>query len=631
MSGIAGVVFTNGRPMSSAVLDSMVAATPHLRHGVRTWSSGPAGLVRFELATTPESLTDGQPTPPPGCLRTIAFDGRLDNRAELLDLLGPFSPGPDAADARIVLALHEQRGDACFQELVGDWALALWDPAARRLLCARSPVGLRPFLWMRQGDTFAFATEPRSLVDGLALPRRLDEGVIAEYLSLRFVSQTGTFWQGLHRLPPGWAMALEGPRVRTWLWHTESFTDLADLSDEEHVARFRSLFDEALVAANRSRGPVAAHLSGGLDSSSVVCRSHELLRAGRLERPVLAVSARFPGEAHDETEWSSAVEAHLGIDALVVEPKPIDLDASRTWCAETLHLPLRPNTLGTMVATCTRLRADGIHVLLTGEGGDDWLTGSSAHWPDLLLRGRWRRLLAEGLAQGNWRSLTGRLRHLASMSIGPLVARSRRDRLLRPHLQFSAVPPEWIGPEWARRTSLADRWRDDRPWWSDLPTFAQKQRYAVYALARRHVNWDNLLAFAANQGIEMRHPLHDLRLTRFLMGARGDLLRYDGVRKVLLREAMRGTLPEKVRTRQTKARFSAPIVDGTTAFLRECPIPELHAVRQGWVDGARLARYQAAFAGWRAAGGNAPVPKEPFGPLWAVVALELWLRHAARI
>jgi asparagine synthase (glutamine-hydrolysing) len=214
--------------------------------------------------------------------------------------------------------------------------------------------------------------------------------------------------------------------------------------------------------------------------------------------------------------------------------------------------------------------------------------------------------------------------------LGPVVSKGRRDQLLRPHLDFTFTVPDWIRPDWAAKIGLADRWRSDKPVVM-LPTFAQQQRYGVYAFARRHVNWDNVLAYAAMQGIEIRHPLHDLRLTRFFMGAAGGILIRGGQRKHLLREAMRGTLPEVVRTRRDKANFSAPIIDGVSAHLEQRALMDSPCVQLGWVDAGRLAEFHAAHAKWVHAGATGPVPRLPYAPVWSAIAMNTWLEHAVRL
>jgi len=241
VSAIAGVVFVDGRPVEAEQLDRLRAATPFLgRDGVDTWREGPAGLVRFALRVTPESLAEVQPSRSAATGGAIVLDGRLDNRDEMLGRLGADAPPRSAADAQIVLAALERFGDGAVQHFAGDYALAYWRGDTRRLFCARSPVGWRPFLWTFDGRRFGFASEPRTLVDGLSLERKLNEPVIGEHLAARLVSQTETFWQGVWRLPPGSALALEQGQVRTWRWLEGPFEDFADLSEHDHIERFGS-------------------------------------------------------------------------------------------------------------------------------------------------------------------------------------------------------------------------------------------------------------------------------------------------------------------------------------------------------------------------------------------------------
>ncbi len=633
MSGLAACVAFDDAPADRSLLDvarRMAEATPYLGvDGADVWCDGRAAMVRFRHATTPESVGERQPAIDDRSGLVLCFDGRLDNRADLIREVPDAGVDARSTDAEILLALLARRGDAAVQRLVGDYAFAAWQPRDRRLFCARSPVGWRPLVWCRHGGRVGVATDARALIDGLGLDRRLNEGAIAEYVSMRFTTQTETFWEGVERLPPGAALAAEDGRVRVWHWHTGPFPDTSNLDEREHIARFRDLFDQAIVSTLRSSTPVAAHLSGGLDSSSVVCRAMALHRAGVAATAVRPVSARFPGEMQDETEWSRAVEEHARVQASIVTPRPYDWDWAGDWTARTWQLPLRPNVLGTYVATCERLRADGIRVLLTGEGGDDWLRGSYAHWPDLLRRGAWRQLLREGLAVDGRTSMIRRLRSVAGQSVGPIVSRRRRDQLLRPHLDFSHAAPEWVSAAWAGRVGLSERWRSDRAPVA-LDSMWQAQRYSIYALARRHINIDNVLTYTATQGVELRHPFHDRRLTEHLIGAPGHLfLGGNGERKLLLREAMRGVLPETVRTRQSKADFSMPFLDALDR-ITDGQLAQLQPVQRGWVDGRRLIAYRSAYRRWSEQGRPlAEWPQEPISPVWAAVALDVWLTHAS--
>jgi asparagine synthase (glutamine-hydrolysing) len=630
MSAIAGVVHVDGREASREQLSRLRAATPYLgRDGVDTWCEGPAGLVRFALRVTPQSLTEVQPCRSAATGGALVLDGRLDNRDEMRRRLGADAPPSSAPDAQIVLAALERFGDDAVQDFAGDYALAYWRADTRRLFCARSPVGWRPFLWTFDGRRFGFATEPRTLVEGLNLERKLNEAVIGEHLAARLISQTETFWQGVWRLPPGFALVLQGGQVRTWRWLEGPFEDLTDLPEKAHIEQFRDLFDQSLIAAHRSTGLVAAHLSGGLDSSTVVCRSMELFREGRIASAVQPISTRFYGEPNDEGPWIEAVERHAGVKSIHVTPVAFDTASAAEWCSTTYQQPLRPNVLCTYTAVCQRLQGEGARVLLSGEGGDDWLSGSRAHWPDLLLTGRWKRLIDEGLDQGGG-TVPGKLRMVALQSLGPIVSRTQRERFLRPHLDFTNYSPDWLRPEWAARIGLEERWRT-APTPPPLGSFAQRQRYHVYTLARRHMYIDNLLTYVASQNMELRHPFHDLRLTRFFMGCAGGVLTGGGWRKRLLRKTMENVLPEEVRTRTSKSNFTPSMTDAICRRFEERPPEDLMCAKLGWVDPARLRQIHQDYVAWTAAGAQGVFPSASYAPVWNAISVDLWLEHAFRL
>jgi asparagine synthase (glutamine-hydrolysing) len=629
MSAIGGIIdWSNG--VDPAALSSMIAAAPGFTgSNGAAWQDGQAGLIRVALATTPEAVAEVQPWRDAGSGMVICFDGRVDNREEVQAWIGRTALPVDAPDCAIVLAAWQRFGEQLLDRLAGDYAFAIWDAAERRLTCVRSPVGWRPLLWAATRDGIAFATEPAMLIDGAGLTPTIDEGAIAEYLAARFGCATDTLWRGIQRLAPGHLLTVDVHGIRTCRWLEGPFEDWSRRSDDDHVARFTELFDQALIASSRSTGPVAAHLSGGLDSSSIVCRSQMLARAGAIVRAPISLSVRFPGEECDEGPWIAAVEERCAIRSQMITPPPYDWAAAADWSARTRHLPLRPNTAGTIMSSCDWLQANGLSVLLTGEGGDDWLAGSFAHFPDQVRAGRILTWLREGMAAGSGVTARYRLRWTLSSGLGPLVSARRRARLLQPVDDTQGIP-DWVAPDWARQTNLAERWRNISPP-PGLATLAQRHRYGVYALAQRHVNIDNILSFAAGRGVEFRHPFHDFRLTRFVMGAAGGMLRRHGTTKYLLREAMRGTLPEEVRQRRDKARIVQPIYDAVTARLRERPIHRLSPVKFGWLDGGRLVAIEAEHAAWRAQGAHGKPPRSSYAAVWNAVAIDLWLEQAARI
>ena len=625
MSGIAGLVHTDGRPVAAEDLRAIAAAHPHPSDGVDLWSDGGAGLVRFALRVTPESAEEVQPFVHPGSGAALLFDGRLDNRPELLDLLNGEAAAA-APDGEIVLRLYERFGDAAAHRLVGDYAIALWRPRDRSLHCVRSPVGWRPFLWTTDGPRFGFASEPATLLRGMGLRPDLNEGAAAEYLSGRFATLTETYWKGVHRLAPGGSLTLRDGRVRLLRWFEGPFEDLTRRSRGEHVERFTEAFDAALIAVNRSRGPVASQLSGGLDSSSIVCRSAQLHAAGRLTHAVRPISARFPGQPNDEGFWIEAVERKIGAASHTVSPIRFDLDVTRRWCADTLHLPIRSNALAVFAPVYDAVGAGGGRVLLTGEGGDDWFNGTRMHWADLLVQGRWGVLVKDALDQGGGGGAPGKLLAMSRLAIRPHLFAGLRDRSIF-GFDTGEAPPNWIRPDWAARTGLRRRWAQaERP--PRLPSLAQYERYGVFMAGRRLNTYDPVVSFAASRGLELRHPLHDLRLARLSMGAAGPMLRRSNITKRVLRDAMQDVLPDEVRTRTSKANFSSSLINTVDERLRERPFAQMLPVRMGWLDPAPIAAVHETYSEWAGNGAQEPFPNASYGVVWNIMAMDIWLEQA---
>jgi asparagine synthase (glutamine-hydrolysing) len=178
--------------------------------------------------------------------------------------------------------------------------------------------------------------------------------------------------------------------------------------------------------------------------------------------------------------------------------------------------------------------------------------------------------------------------------------------------------PPWIRGEWAARNGLADRQSPGMPE-PRFESFAQRQRGARYFHASSYVNGENVMAFAAYHHVEARHPFHDRRLTEFVMGLPGHVLLESGVSKRLLRQAMKGTLPEEVRIRKDKAGFAGPIVSALDSFFAETPIERLSAVREGWLDAGELSGQLQRYRACRGEGSLMAV--------WLAVSLDVWMKH----
>ena len=364
-------------------------------------------------------------------------------------------------------------------------------------------------------------------------------------------------------------------------------------------------------------------------NGSTVKRHVTAATLGAVAEQLQPVSAVYPGQPYDETPWINAVEAHTGVTTMRVTASPYDWEQAESWSRESLHLPLRPNTAGALMAVCANLKPRGIRVLLTGEGGDDWFAGSGAYRPDWFAQGRWLDLVRDmhRTTPGRpwWRSGLSAL----AQGLGPWIDARRKRDIFSPYVRLRAATP-WIRADWARRTGLYDHMLVTAPL-AHLRGFAQVRRSMRFQYAGSYVYYENVLAYAMAHCIEFRAPFHNRRLTAFAMALPGDQLLRHGVKKHILRVAMRDTLPELVRNRLSKAEFSAPIIAAIVQRAKTRPVAQLIGVREGWLDAPSLEKMLGEHGAWAARGGTGVRPASPFNAVWMAYATDLWLRSAAGV
>ena len=276
MSGILGLWNLNGQPVAAELLGKMNATLAHRGpDGEGQWINGPVGLGSQLMRVTPESLTETQPLAGPSGA-VVVFDGRLDNREELLSLLrGAPGIAPDSPDPALVLAAYDRWGERFPEYLNGDFALGTYDPCRRQLLLARDAIGLRPLYYYRTGDIFLFGSEIKALLAHPQVATTPNDEFISRYLlgGLNVMPQDSTCFQGISTVPPGHLLAFEGnqPRLRPY-WHFHPLDNL-DFKCRGVRRSLRELFAQAVRRRLRSAYPIAFAVSGGLDSSSIFCMS----------------------------------------------------------------------------------------------------------------------------------------------------------------------------------------------------------------------------------------------------------------------------------------------------------------------------------------------------------------------
>ena len=627
MSGICGIFNLDGKPADADLLARMSTALAHRgRDREGHWLEGAAGLAHRMLWTTPEAVRETQPLCAASGALFLVLDGRVDNRQELRSRLEAQGQQlRDDTDAELILHAYQCWEEAAPERIIGDFAFAIWDRRSRSLFCARDPVGVKPFYYFADGRSFRFASELQALFVDPLIPREPNEGVVGAYLVNAPPSQEETLWQGICSLPPAHCMRVDAGGVRkSRYWNMDLSQEIRFPCEADYNARFKELFLEAVKCRLRGFGRVGAHLSGGLDSSSVVAMAASLIQERQIpDSGFETFSLDFPGRDCDESAFSQAVATQWKLALHAIPPAPQAsmprLEQSRRYC----DIPDYPN--GAMAASLrTFAQGKGFRVLLTGCGGDEWLSGSIYRFADQLRGLRVRELLAGLRSEAERIGIYAALGRLSTFGVRPLMPSPARAvfRALRSWVGADWRAPSWLKASFVRRIDLPARLRQDLGMHA-CTSFARRKRWRTLVDGRLSHTLEMEDRASAWHGLDERHPFLDRRLIEFVVALPEKEFWRNGRGKHILRESMAGLLPEAVRQRESKVFFNHLVVEDLLAHSEVLLGPSLLLAERGWVESENL-RHHFLQARERWLEGKSLNYRS--WDLWMALALELWLR-----
>lgn len=592
MSGIVGLWNMDGEPVPHPLLAGLSARLAHRGPDAEgQWIRGSVGLACRLLRVMPEAAGEVQPLQD-GSGAVLVFDGRLDNREDLLARL-PRSQSltTTSPDPVLVLAAYHAFGDRFPEQLLGDFALGLFDPGRERLLLARDPIGIRPLYYCHVGETLLFASEIKAILAHPLVSPRPHEAFLANFLLEGGRDVQGlTAFVGIFSLPPAHLITVANRRLvshRYWDFDPASRTRYS--SFPAYVEAFRHYFEQAVRRRMRSARPVVVSVSGGLDSSSIFCMAETLKRKeGSGQPPVLGITDISPaGSPSDEARYVVEIERAYGrtIDRL---PMQMGLLRRADEAMRSAEMPMLDDHWNTTEASYRAITGLGAGVLLTGHWGDQVLF-APAYLVDLCRRGAWRQALSHLEEFGRWFTdvnPTYCRRQFARDLVRYSLPRSLFERLRR--FRRRAAPP-W----YSRSFRASGRIAGPHPPRISWPSAYARSLYEE-TRSNSHVlcmEWNNKMA--GRYGLDMAFPFLDRDLLAFLISIPGDMLTWKGVPKALLREAMKGILPDPIRKRTWKADFSQVVSEGMAEdypqiarFLRASG----RAVTLGYVNGQTVTR-----------------------------------------
>ncbi|MFC1607963.1 asparagine synthase (glutamine-hydrolyzing) [Candidatus Latescibacterota bacterium] len=640
MCGIAGIINFDGAPVDPSdlvrmadrlthrgpdgegmvYLDNDPSAcrfTPRIEVG-RQATSHHAAFAHRRLAIIDLSDNGIQPMSANDGKLWITYNGEIFNYIELRsELEAKGRQFATTTDTEVLLQAYDEWGSSCLDKLNGMWAFALWDTQRRRVFIARDRFGIKPLYFTMAGNCFAFASEPKALLASERVAAEPDNRAIADYLvHSRVDCFDWTFFKNMHRLEPGCYLDIGFndyalPETRRWWNLRDSLVDPPD-TDKRCQEEFMELLTSSIRLRLRSDVPVGTCLSGGLDSSAVVCIARPWLDKGNQK----TYSAVYdPSFDEDETDHIDEIVRFSDVENYRVRPTAESLLGDIDDLISTQDEPFGSTSQYAQYRVFQTVREHGTTVTLDGQGADEELGGYHymfpVHFAGLMRRleplKAWREIQAYR-AQTNaplmrtlLSTMAGFVSHRSMIRLANRYDPSRNINWVSPDITRLAVtiqPPREPGQ---------DDWLNERL----MEIFTVSSLPALLRYEDR-----NSMKFS----IEARLPFMDHRLVSFLFSLPSDRKIRDGFTKHVMRDALTGVIPESIRTRTDKIGFSTP----EAAWYRSGMQPIMHEVlgdsttrKRGLYDTDRLASLITANASGKIDAGRA---------LWRALNLELWFR-----
>ncbi|MBE0658990.1 MAG: hypothetical protein IH602_14955 [Bryobacteraceae bacterium] len=630
MSGIAGIIHFDGRPVEPGEIERMTASMAHRGpDGIRHWVKGNVALGHCQMCTTPESLEETQPWANEDESLVLVMDGRVDNWEELrAELLGRGARLRNRSDAELVLRAYEEWGEDSTTKIVGEFTFQIWDSRRKILFGARDVAGTKNYYYHHAGAWFGFSSEIKGLRALGWIEESLNESRLLGFLVPAYdrADEVGTLFEGILRLPAGHAMAASKHGVRTWrYWDPSGLPELKAASLDDCAEGFAEQLRIAVRCRLRSTLPLASMLSGGLDSSSVVALIQKEFR-DQLHGPLRTITLTDA----DRGNCLEHQHAREVIGQGCCEPHVIDSSQAAEhyegfwdW-AKSQDEPFTTNLNHTYFVAYRYAARLGLRSVLDGMAGDCCFQMSPHPIQSLLTQSKWVPAVGELIAMN--RVWGDSILSLASRYLVRPLVPERLRALVRQRRRLNAG--SFAEPPIASNERI-QRW-DAAGMFSNQSTLPGGDTRTVQAIHSRNFT-TGCLSFAqernsliaASFGVETRSPFADRRVIEYAisMPVEGKLLRPSY--KEVLRRAMAGVLPRKTLGRTSYAHPGPPFTavisrhfEGTLSRL----VKSAPACAANWVDAGLL-------NGPVIRGGRERQLEEQFR-LWAAAAFCEWLGRA---
>lgn len=550
----------------------------------------------------------------------VIFNGEIYNYRELRDELRAAGVSFHTdSDTEVLLAAWEHWGEAALRRYTGMFAFALYDERKGELVLARDAFGIKPLYCSANADRILFGSEPAGLRALDPALSRLDWQTAVEYLTTgRYDRNSHTFFDDLHQVEPGCLARFDlhsGRHIEQRRWWRPQPAQQFKGSLDDAAAEFRRRFLDSVRLHLRSDVPLGAALSGGLDSSAIVCAMRHL----EPDLPINTFSYLADGP-QGEARWVELVNQHCGATAHTLHIGAADLARDIDALITTQGEPVGSSSIYAQYRVFQLARERGMVVTLEGQGADELLAGYHGYPVE-----RVASLLEAGQLAQAWRyarttrSSGGAASRLVAQAAASLAGPGLVDRLRR--LSGRDTPPDWLDAAVLHEAGITRALRPARH--ADR---ARARGRRVIAALSQALQGDGLAALlrhgdrnAMRFSIESRVPFLTPDLADFLLGLpESYLVSPTGQTKHVMRAGLRGIVPDAILDRQDKIGFATPEADWMRQLapkLRTWLLdgPDMPFMRRDRV----VARFDAMMAG-----------KIPFSwQAWRWVNFQRWATH----
>ena len=566
MCGINGIAFSSrsGRHVEPAVLKRMRDVITHRGpddEGI--FIDGPIGLGHRRLSIV-DVASGGQPMTNEDDSLYITYNGEVYNHADYrADLEARGHVYKTHCDTETILHLYEEYGDSCVEHLRGMFALAIWDRKRRELFIARDRLGVKPLYYVHSPDgSLYFASEIKSLLEAKAVKPELNFAALSDYLANHASSGEDTLFVHVKRLLPGHTLRWRDGAIKIKKYWDVSFEKCAPQgrTDEDYIAEWGELFRKSVQLRLMADVPLGMFLSGGIDSSAIAAVMSTLVK-----EPIKTFSVAFAERDANELEYARLVARTFKTDHHEVLISPEQFFTALPELVWHEDEPLaHPSSVPLYFVS--RLAADHVKVVLTGEGSDELMAGYGRYQKTVLnlaLGEHYHRMVPSGvreLVRKQLGGLTGsRLRLKLGrtfLNLSPdiesiyfdnfsVFGRSLQDQLLTREAkeQMGGIDP-YAGVRQVLTQTDAQSLLD-RLLYADIKTY-------LHELLMKQ----DQMSMAAS--IESRVPFLDHKLVEFTSSLPERLKLHRGTTKYVLRQSMKGILPSAILERP-KMGFPVPI------------------------------------------------------------------------